>query len=80
MFACWLTCGYFNVLSNYVNKKMNKKAIFLVILFPIEIRTLSSTISLKRAEFLVLTGIAALGIILLEIKQRWAETHPMGCR
>jgi len=29
MFACWLTCGYFNVFSNDVNKKMNKKALFL---------------------------------------------------
>jgi len=29
MFAFWLTCGYFNVFSNNVNKKMTKKALFL---------------------------------------------------
>ena len=29
MFACWLTYVYFNVLSNNVNKKTNKKALFL---------------------------------------------------
>jgi len=29
MLACWQTCGYFNVFSNNVNKKMNKKALFL---------------------------------------------------
>jgi hypothetical protein len=29
MFAFWLTYGYFNVFSNNVNKKMNKKALFL---------------------------------------------------
>jgi len=31
MLACWQTCGYFNVFTNYVNKKMNKKALFLAI-------------------------------------------------
>jgi hypothetical protein len=29
MLACWLTYGYFSVFSNIVNKKMNKKALFL---------------------------------------------------
>jgi len=29
MFACWQTYGYFNILSNIVNKKMTKKALFL---------------------------------------------------
>ena len=29
MFACWQTYVYFNVLSNSVNKKTNKKALFL---------------------------------------------------
>ena len=30
MFACWLTFEYFNTFSNIVNKKMTKKAFFLV--------------------------------------------------
>ena len=29
MFACWQTYVYFNIASNNVNKKMNKKALFL---------------------------------------------------
>jgi len=29
MLACWQTYGYFNVVSNNVNKKMTKKALFL---------------------------------------------------
>jgi hypothetical protein len=29
MLAFWQTYGYFNVFSNNVNKKMNKKALFL---------------------------------------------------
>jgi len=29
MFAFWQTCGYFNIFSNNVNKKMAKKALFL---------------------------------------------------
>ena len=29
MFACWLTYDYFNIVSNIVNKKMTKKALFL---------------------------------------------------
>jgi len=29
MFAFWQTCGYFNIFSNNVNKKMTKKALFL---------------------------------------------------
>ncbi len=70
MFACWLTYVYFNVFTNNVNKKMNKKQLFLAALFPIEIRTLSHIISLKFADYLMLTGIAAflidyrLGIIV----------------
>ena len=32
MFACWLTCGYFNIFSNIVNKKTSEKALFLVII------------------------------------------------
>jgi len=28
MLACWQTCGYFNVFSNNVNKKMNKKVLY----------------------------------------------------
>ncbi len=32
MLAFWLTYVYFNVASNNVNKKMNKKTFFLVIL------------------------------------------------
>ena len=40
---------------------MTKKALFLANLFNIEIGTLSPIISLKRAEFIVLTGITVLG-------------------
>ncbi len=29
MFACWLTYGYFNIVYNIVNKKMDKKQLFL---------------------------------------------------
>ena len=29
MFACWLTYVYFNIASNNVNKKKEKKALFL---------------------------------------------------
>ena len=29
MLACWLTYWYFNIVSNIVNKKTNKKALFL---------------------------------------------------
>jgi len=39
---------------------MTKKELFLAALFPIEIRTISPIISLKCADFLVLTGIAVL--------------------
>jgi len=28
MFACWLTCGYFNIFQTIVNKKMTKKSTF----------------------------------------------------
>jgi len=28
MLACWQTCGYFNIVSNIVNKKMEKKNFF----------------------------------------------------
>jgi len=31
MFACWQTYEYFNIVSNIVNKKMTKKALFLAI-------------------------------------------------
>jgi len=56
MFACWplrdrLTYGYFNIVSNIVNKKMAKKQLFLAAFFHSEIGTLSPIISLKRAEF-----------------------------
>ncbi len=47
---------------------MNKKALFLVILFPIEIRTLAHIISLKHADFLALIGNEVLGIIWAEDK------------
>ena len=43
------------------DKKPAKKALFLATLLLIEIRTLPRIISLKRAEFLVLTGIAVFG-------------------
>jgi len=33
MLACWQTCGYFSILTNNVNKKMNKKALFLAFRF-----------------------------------------------
>jgi len=55
--------------------KTGKKALFLAVIFPIEIRTISPIISLKCADFLALTpvygvqgqvGIAGLGIIWLE--------------
>jgi len=55
MFACWQTYGYFNIVSNIVNKKTVKKHFFLAALFHSEIRTLSPIISLKRAEFFWLT-------------------------
>jgi len=32
MLACWLTCGYFNIFQTIVNKKMNKKVLFLAAL------------------------------------------------
>ncbi len=38
MFACWHTQVYFNVFSNNVNKKMNKKALFLAAPLTEEIR------------------------------------------
>jgi hypothetical protein len=65
MLACWplrdrLTCGYFNIVSNIVNKKMDKKQLFLAALFHSEIRTLAPIISLRRAEFLDLAGIEVL--------------------
>jgi len=28
MLVCWQTCRHFNILSNIVNKKMTKKALF----------------------------------------------------
>ena len=40
---------------------MAKKELFLSYFFTIEIRTLSSIMSLKCAEFLVLTEVAVLG-------------------
>jgi hypothetical protein len=36
MLACWLIYVYFNVFSNYVNKKMNKKALFFSHILPSE--------------------------------------------
>jgi len=36
MLACWQTCGYFNIFPNNVNKKMNKKALFLAALSAVE--------------------------------------------
>jgi hypothetical protein len=57
MFACWLTYGYFNTISNKSQQKMTKKALFLAAFFPIEIGTLSPIISLKHAKFLALAGI-----------------------
>jgi len=57
MFAFWQTYGYFNTFSNNNQLKTAKNALFLVILFPIEIRTISRVISLKRAELLALAGI-----------------------
>jgi len=36
MFAYWLTYWYFNIISNLVNKKTAKKALFLVILSDVE--------------------------------------------
>jgi len=44
--------GILTYFQTKVNKKTAKKAPFLVILFPIEIRTISRIISLKCAEFL----------------------------
>jgi len=61
MFACRQTYEYFNIISNKSQKKTARKAPFLVILFPIEIRTLSPIISLKYAEFLALMGNSVLG-------------------
>ena len=51
--------GILTYFQTKVNKKTAKKSAFLAALFPIEIRTLSRIISLKFADFLVLTGIAA---------------------
>jgi hypothetical protein len=42
-------------------QKNGKKALFLVILFPIEIGTISPIISLKCADFLALMGIVGFG-------------------
>jgi len=61
MFAYWQTYGYFNIVSNIVNKKMTKHALFLDAFFPIEIGTLYNIIFLKHAEFLALKGIEILG-------------------
>ena len=66
MFTCWLTYGYFNVFSNNVNKKTNKKALFFGYPFSIEIRTISTIISLKCADFLALAGIVVLGLLAKE--------------
>jgi len=80
--ACWLLspplggfcllvrqhAGILTLFQTKVNKKMAKKGLFLVVLFPIEIRTLSRIIALKSADFLVLTGIVGLrigGVVLL---------------
>ena len=50
-------------LTSRINSKA-KKALFFGCPFSIEIRILSSIISLKCAEFLVLVGIVVLGIII----------------
>ena len=61
MFACWplrdrLTFAYYTMLSNKSQeKKRPKSTFFLAALFPIEIRTLSPIISLKRAKIFWLT-------------------------
>jgi hypothetical protein len=49
--------------------KNGQKRTFLTAFFHIEIGTLLHIICLKNAEFLVLTGIAGFGIILLGIKK-----------
>ena len=50
-------------------EKTAKNELFLVISFHIEIRTLSRIISLKHADFLVLTGIVVLGSVWGEREQ-----------
>ena len=45
------------------DKKTAKKVLYWSTFFTIEIRTISPIISLKCADFLVLTGIAVWGII-----------------
>ncbi len=63
MFAYWLTFVYFNIVSNTVNKKNGQKGTFFGRSFSIEIRTLSSIISLKNADFLALMGNVGLGCV-----------------
>ena len=58
-----------------VNKKFTKKrTFFLVTLFYIEIRTLSSVNSLKNAELLVLTGIVGFKIGGVGLLYGWRGT------
>jgi len=56
---------------------MAKKVLFFGRTFSIEIRTLSSIISLKCAEFLVLTGIAGLGNINRHKMSGWNELYEL---
>jgi len=52
--------GILTYIQTLSTKKRSKSNLFLVKLFPIEIRTLYYIISLNCAEFLVLTGIEGL--------------------
>ncbi len=51
MFAFWLTCGYFNVFSNIVNKKMTKKSTFFAHLLPSE--TLAADSQMTTSFFML---------------------------
>ena len=61
--------GYFNIIPNKSQEKRAKRHFFGATLYPIEIRTLSRIISLKCADFLVLTPVYGVrgqaGIVVL---------------
>jgi len=59
MFAFWLTCGYYNILSNKSQKKLGKKALFLVILSAAEgpqFRLADRNIAVNDFEFPILSS------------------------
>jgi len=64
MFAYQLTYGYFNILSNIVNKKMTKNALFLVPLSAVERR------ERKDFIFFINRGLARIVESIVKIRLR----------